>query len=453
LKVVLVVDNPKRDLSGLTLLSYELSKYNIEVYLVPMYDQMLHILDLNPDFILLNYCRPINANKIKRYKFLGYKVGVLDTEGGILRDIYKELLVSVEKSNVESLLDVYFLWGNKQLEVFEKYFTGKELYTKLFSCGSPRYDFLNNDFRNFLSFDKNLKEYILIIASFPICNPKFVTLEEEAKNMTEALGYSLEQVRKIQENYLKRLNEYIYLIKKLLKEYPNEQFVLRAHPFEDHGLYQNEFKNYSNIVLNSEGEIFSVLHNAKLMIQINSSTGVEAAMIDIPVIQPEYMNVKEDNVEQITNSSYLAYSEEEFINLFNSFVLNKSNNYIDNRKKQIEEYIKQLTNDYFYKIDGKSSQRVAKEIFNFLNENSINKKETVLLFFKEYVISLLKISIKSLFNKRYIKNRQQKNFNVNVVKSISHFKNKDENNIHVIEQSYYYGMMKSNRIKIFLKKN
>lgn len=68
---------------------------------------------------------------------------------------------------------------------------------------------------------------------------------------------------------------------------------------------------------------------------------------------------------QITNSSWLAYSEEEFINLFNSFINNKSNNYIDNRKKEIEGYIKQLISDYFYKIDGKSSQRVAECIAGF----------------------------------------------------------------------------------------
>lgn len=452
MKVALVVDNPKRDLSGLTLLAYELSKYDIEVYLVPMYEQVLHIMAINPDFILLNYCRPINAKKIKQYKSLGFKVGVLDTEGGILRDIYKELLISVEKSNVESLLDVYFLWGNKQLEVFSEYFSSKNFNTKLFCCGSPRYDFLDSDFKEFLSFDKNLKGYILLIASFPICNPKFVSLEEEAKNMTEALGYSLEHVQKIQSNYLKRLSEYIKLIKKLLNLYPNEQFVLRAHPFENHDLYQNEFKDYSNIILNSEGEIFSVLHNAKLMVQINSSTGVEAAMINIPVVQPEYMNAKEDNVEQITNSSYLAYSEKEFINLFNSLINNKSNYYIDNRKKEIEKYIKQLINDYFYNIDGKSSQRVAKCIASFLDENISNKKETVPLFFMEYVISLLKLSIKSILNKNYIKHRQQKNLHGDVVKSIIHFKQNDENNIQVIEESYYFNKIKSNRFKIFLKK-
>ena len=436
-KVVLIVDNPKRDLSGLSLLAYQLVQYEIEVFLVPMYEQELHIYSINPDFILLNYCRPINSHKILKYKKLGFSIGVLDTEGGILRDIYSELLISVEKSKVASFIDIYFLWGPKQYDVFKDYFSRHQYKTSIVKTGVPRYDFFHDSFKAFSPFSEKLNYYILIIASFPLCNPKFVSLEEEAKNMSEALEYTYEETRNMQSLSLIRMNKYLELIKKLLKTYPDNKFVLRAHPFENHDVYKDFFSECNNVIFNDSGEIFSVLHDARLVVQINSSTGTEAAMIGKPVLQPDFLKDSIDAVEQVEKSSYLAKSEVEFFDMFNMLVREEHNEKIIKRTVDINKYVKGLISDYFVAIDGKSSIRVASEINKFISQQELKKRKLIIFiyFIRTYVYTFIKGTLKLFLKKEFVKKRKEKEISEDIVVKISELYNNRE--IMVKEKIFY----------------
>ena len=80
----LVVDNPKRDLDGLVLLSRQLAARGISSALVPMYQQGIEIPLLDVNAVVLNYARPNNRALIESYKAMGLSVFVLDTEGGVL---------------------------------------------------------------------------------------------------------------------------------------------------------------------------------------------------------------------------------------------------------------------------------------------------------------------------------------------------------------------------------
>ena len=81
IRICIIVDNPLRDLDGLVLVAWHLAKMNFHVYLVPMYAQISDVKAISPDFILANYVRANNVDTLKRFKALGIKIGVLDTEG------------------------------------------------------------------------------------------------------------------------------------------------------------------------------------------------------------------------------------------------------------------------------------------------------------------------------------------------------------------------------------
>src|SRR3546814_3779095 len=79
--VCLIVDNPLRDLNGLILLAYFLARRNLDVWLVPMYEQWAEINAIRPDAVMVNYIRGNNRNHVISYLRSGMTVGVLETEG------------------------------------------------------------------------------------------------------------------------------------------------------------------------------------------------------------------------------------------------------------------------------------------------------------------------------------------------------------------------------------
>ena len=108
-KVCLIVDNPLRDLEGITLIAWHLAKQNISCFIVPMYCQAFDVLSIKPDLILVNYIRPNNVNLLMRYKKENIKIAVLDTEGspGNDMDYFAKLISKIKHRNI---LDLYCLY-------------------------------------------------------------------------------------------------------------------------------------------------------------------------------------------------------------------------------------------------------------------------------------------------------------------------------------------------------
>jgi len=76
MKIALIVDNPKRDLSGMALLAYRLCQMGATCFLVPFNLRDTELWALAPDFVLLNYLRVNNQELAKRMIQAGIKVGV-----------------------------------------------------------------------------------------------------------------------------------------------------------------------------------------------------------------------------------------------------------------------------------------------------------------------------------------------------------------------------------------
>src|SRR5438552_18806533 len=112
----LIVDNPKRDLDGLVLVSRELAIRGTSSALVPMYQQGVEITLLGLNAVVINYARPNNRALIEGYKAMGLSVFVLDTEGGVLSrsgsDYPATWAPRFRESELGPLIDGYFFWGS-----------------------------------------------------------------------------------------------------------------------------------------------------------------------------------------------------------------------------------------------------------------------------------------------------------------------------------------------------
>lgn len=392
-KVVLIVDNPIRDLEGMVLISYSLAARGVDVFLISMNEIYINnardIWQISPDFILVNYIRNNNKKFIKRFINANIKIGLLDTEGGVLPnlEVYKNLII--DDKNILGKIHVYFSWGNK----LAKYLIESSVFSiqQIIVSGSPRFDFYSQDFVKFRRTSKlvfnNDNPIVLINCNFPIANPKFQTKEQEKLFLVDVLKFPIDQVEQMISFQEKALNEFIDLTMKLSIFFPDVNFLIRPHPFECEFQYQDKLANFSNVFISKEGPVINQILISKCIIHRGCSTALEAQLMGKPAISvrwvamhaeqpiPESVSLKVDNFNELTC-------------LINS-ILNK----VDVNDREILSNIQNIENDWFYKFDGMAHKRVSSEILNLIEiKGCLNRK-----IISNYLYKSLHYSIKERF--------------------------------------------------------
>jgi len=372
--VCIVLDNPDRDLLGVGLLSSMLAQKGIDVVVVPMYDQQQHILNLMPDMVLLNYARRANSAAIKRYKKFGIRVGVLDTEGGVLRCEYRELLDIVLNSGVKDCIDDYFLWGTRQYEAFQKHLDSVN--TSLYLTGCPRFDLYSERWSHLIRRPASIDDdYVLIATSFSFNNPRFASREREIENMREAMGLDRPLLKEMQFHADRALNGMVSLCRQTCERYPNTTFVLRPHPFENDRMYLDGLSGVKNLHIRRDGSIISWLKYAGVLIQLNSSAAFEAQLLGKAVVSPEFFQDESLKVPVASECSVEAHSEEEYWDVLDHIIGKRFDAGVQDRVERVSVAFHKLVNDWIYKNDGRSSERVAEALHKIVNGEQGQKKK------------------------------------------------------------------------------
>ncbi len=374
-KVVLIVDNPIRDLEGMVLVAHSLVLGGVDVFLISMNEIYLNnardIWQISPDFILVNYIRNNNKKFIERFLNANIKIGLLDTEGGVLPNlqVYKNLII--DDKNILSKIQVYFSWGSK----LAKYLIESSIFSdqQIVVSGSPRFDFYSQDFLKFHRplkiFFNNENPIILINCNFPIANPKFQTKEQEKLFLVNVLKFPISQVEQMIMYQEKALNEFIDLTKKLSIFFPDLNFLIRPHPFECEIQYQSKLTNFSNVFISKEGPVINQILTSKCIIHRGCSTALEAQLMGKPAISvrwvemhseqplPESVSLKVDNFNELTK-------------LIHSILQNEVVN-----DKEILSNLRNIETDWFYKFDGMAHKRVSNSILNLIErKDHLNRK-------------------------------------------------------------------------------
>jgi surface carbohydrate biosynthesis protein len=349
--VCLIVDNPLRDLEGLVLLGRQLATRGAKVTLVPMYEQGFDVPALRPDLVLVNYTRPNNADLIKSYKNAGILVGVLDTEGigGKNPDQFAQM---VKSAGCTDLVDLYCVWGYAQHAAFLR--QGTVSPDLLHATGCPRYDFCAEPWRAALPKPAVAPGYVLINTNFPTVNPRFSnssTHEEEA--MVQA-GFSREFARQFISDAGQAYRAVLDTSITLARRFPDVQFVLRPHPFEDIRSYDG-LAELPNAAVIQDGTSIEWINGARLLIHQNCSTAIEATMLNVEPLSMEWFNTPALRLEAATSVSRAAVSETNLIELVQLA--------LDGRLPSVDAATGkargQIISDLYTAIDGDSSSRVA----------------------------------------------------------------------------------------------
>jgi surface carbohydrate biosynthesis protein len=389
-KIVILTDNPKRDLLGNLLLSLQLlKKKNIKIFLTPFNLSEKEILNIEPDVVIFNYLRFQNNKLISLAIQKKISVIILDTEGGAFEND-KDFTNSIYYIPRYDNKILYLCWG----KVYKNYLKKKYPKMNVVATGHPRFDIYNKKYFNLLR--KKKTKHILFCSRISTANPKFSSVRNEIKTFRIARNVSIKEAKnfyKIQKN---ELSEQIKLVKKISKDFRNEKIIFRAHPFENEKLYKNVFKKFSNIEVNNENHLSSWLANSYLCIQRGCTSGLEASIAKVPSLSPDWgkflytTNIDKMNVNYfIKNYNQMKTIIRKIINFENEnkiFKINKPN--------------KKITKDYFCSFDGNSSKRVSDEILKIFKK----KKQSKNFIFYRVKQKIKKILfIQNLIESPYIK--------------------------------------------------
>ena len=375
-KICLVLDNPGRDLLGLGLLSYQLALRGAQVAVVPMYDQLAHVLRERPDVVVVNYARKANRQLLRRYKRLGIRVVVLDTEGGILRSEYRELLNIVLQSGAIGSIDDYLLWGRRQYAAFQQQFSDDRPHLHLTGC--PRFDLYSTEWNNLIADPPfGAREYVLFAMSFPLNNPRFTTPEQEMRNVQETMGLDSDTLRETSQAATRALEGFLALVRESCMRFADVRFVLRPHPFEGDTIYTSRLSDIPNLQITREGNLNTWLKQAKCVVQLNSSVAFEAGLLQKPVISLEMFQDANLEVPIASDCSLKAASPADYWDFLTHLLGRATHARVEKALLEVRIALDKAISDWIYAHDGRSAERVAEQLTLILAEPRLSIRSDI----------------------------------------------------------------------------
>ena len=285
-RICLIVDHPLRDLEGLVLVACELARRGHEAFLVPMYHRH-EVFLIYPDLVLVNYVRFANIGFIDACRRVGIAVGVLDTEGGVQKD------VDAFARRVCPYLDrvaLYCAWGPRQLAALRA--CSPDGAGSLVATGCPRYDFAAPRWRGAIKTDGAAwpRPLILIDTNFPIINPRFQSARREGIELVKGMRYSSGYVHElIRQTHVAR-DELVQAADRLAAIFPQILFVIRPHPFERADYYQSLFHQRPNVRVIQQGTIFEWATRAAAIVHHNCSTAIDGFLMGVEPIHLAWLD-------------------------------------------------------------------------------------------------------------------------------------------------------------------
>jgi surface carbohydrate biosynthesis protein len=352
------VDNPLRDLDGLVLFGWHLAEKGAEVFLVPMLNNY-EAYFLAPDMVVVNYVRKANSDFIARCKRMGFLVGVLDTEGGVLKDA-EGYFASV--FNFIDTVDLYCLWGIKQYEIMRRINRLPEDAIKVTGC--PRYDFCVQPWSGALPevpVEKGRK-MVLVNMSFPIIQPRFQSPEKEAEQLVKDAGFDREYVEeRLGQTRIAR-SELVESLLSLARKFQDILFVIRPHPFEDRTFYDDTFSGFQNVEVHQSGSVFPWIKRSEAVLHHSCATAIETFLLGKEPIHVEWSEAPALAQPSSTEVSLRPGSQEELEQMVKGI--------LEGRSPEVPEHTcaarERIIRDWFFSNDGRNSERAAEEILEAL---------------------------------------------------------------------------------------
>ncbi len=353
LKIAIVVDNPRRDLRGLVLVAYQFARRGARVYLVPMYQQGYDLPLLAPDLVVVNYVRESNRGLLETYRELGFRIAVLDTEGGVLSEMGLDSpdnwARSLHSAGLAALVDDYCFWGGEVHRAFLVH-SGMPP-AALAVTGCPRYDVCIEPWAAVLGYPR--QGFILVNTNFSAINPAYTRSAAVEQKIFRDQGWDSDYIDTLFADLHEVFPRYLDAIADVARALPNRLVQVRPHPFESEAVYRKRFAGIANVVVDAEGDIFNAIHGADCILHLNCGSAIDAARMGKTPVAMEFLNtdVMRRHAPLPVQVSCSAKSPEDLLALVSDSALRAARYDLGAAHKVIEPW--------YHLSDGQGAARVA----------------------------------------------------------------------------------------------
>ncbi len=269
MKIIWIIDNKFRELYGLYDLKKKLLKHKIDLYLfnIPIWKTAIDL--VNPHIVIVpnlakNSCEPIvrYASKKKINIFMHSSEGMFYTDS-VQKEKYPIYLIKkINKVLAWSQMDAKFL-------------IKKGYKKKVIVSGNLKFSKKNYNSKN----EKDKKVRIIGIPT----HSRVISGNGVTKlNIPFYIRHYMENHEAARLGYLKFEIEYIETLVKILKEIGKQfQIVIKVSPFEDRKIYE---KTFPEVKIYQGEDIRNFLREIDVILNVYSSTSVDALKYNIPVI-------------------------------------------------------------------------------------------------------------------------------------------------------------------------
>ena len=328
---------------------------------------------------------------------------VLDEEGGIYHKDFESTMDARNPGSVVKCVELYFAWGEVQKDYLVRY---KHLDPeKVLVSGNPRFDLSKPEFRDF---HKKLSSgnidipdnYILVSTRFKRFNHQlgddgqtrfvnYMTPEKSSRLLKNPL-YAEERTKKDRDYQADLFPYFIQLIEDLSNTFRDVKVVIRPHPAEDIDTYHRHFKSFPNVVISREGSIFQWISRARLVINHDCTTGVEAMLHGVPTISYTPL-LDEDIIQWLPVMA--GYKIDDGVALVD--VVRKNIIERNNTRHFLEKYDTGLMKSFIANLDFDSAEMIADSLAKKVQEwtarggntHSIDRqKKTIPMLFSNIIM-------------------------------------------------------------------
>ncbi|WP_028844694.1 surface carbohydrate biosynthesis protein [Thermodesulfovibrio thiophilus] len=316
------------------------------------------------------------------------KFYALDDEGLVFHDDNEYINRRVDYESLKYMNKI-FAWGQRHVKIL-KDFLGPKDEEKVILAGNPRIDLLSRIgeytyTKEIELIKRKYNKFILFNSFFALANG-IRPIESQIKRLKKMKTNISEEMLQYWFNFYLYQKKLYDLIKEALLTVAEDHslnLVIRPHPNERVSTWKKTFKNFQNVKITKEYDVFPWIYCADIVIHNSSTTGLEAYLLDKNVIA--YKPVSSDEFDlELPNSVSVVVNN---VNTLKETIDKMRSNTYHEDIKDIE-IKKQIINYHVYRGKKLSSEIILDE-FNknfFYEQTPIFKKSyfdlTINIFFK-----------------------------------------------------------------------
>lgn len=277
--MVLPVETMAREFDGKLLLGLCARERGWEVLIGNQAALVDRVPWLPPSVYFAKSARSSNARRFNWLCALGHEIVVLDEEALVRQS--DEIYLMKHERDALKYVDLLLAWGPSNAELWRN--SGLLNGLDAEPVGNPRIDMLRPELRRYheaeiASIHARFGDYVLFNSNFATVNNVLSgsnrlnlamwVPEETAATKTEGL---LSHKRALFDHFLK-------LIPKLAGAIAPRRLIIRPHPSERHGPWQEAAADLPNVTVNFEGSVVPWIAGAKALVHNGCTSAVEAAV-------------------------------------------------------------------------------------------------------------------------------------------------------------------------------